>query len=108
MENIKIIRYDEYRYRIQTHVDGIYDMSEPMEERAILNTLKKSIQELGILILMRDPDTINDVIAQYNSTQEAYRIFTSYYNGWLCSEFYDITDPLGFLISTQEVLNEKK
>tara|TARA_R110000824_G_scaffold87126_2_gene215033 strand:- start:578 stop:895 length:318 start_codon:yes stop_codon:yes gene_type:complete len=42
MENIKIIRYDEYRYRIQTHVDGIYDMSEPMEIGAILRTLKRS------------------------------------------------------------------
>ena len=41
MQNIKIIRYDEYRYRIQTHVDGIYDMSEPMEISSILRTLKK-------------------------------------------------------------------
>ena len=46
MQNIKIIRYDEYRYRIQTHVDGIYDMSEPMEIGAILRTLKSSLNEL--------------------------------------------------------------
>ena len=46
MKTIKIIKFDDYRYRIQTHNDGIYDMSEPMEIGAILRTLQRSLDDL--------------------------------------------------------------
>ena len=43
MKTIKIIKFDDYRYRIQTHDDGIYDMSDPMELSAINKILEKKI-----------------------------------------------------------------
>jgi len=93
MQNIKIIRYDEYRHRIQTHENGIYDYSAPMANIEILETLKRSIQELGILILMRDLETDpQKVIEQYNCTQEALNKFTHFANGWLPEETYEAAE----------------
>ncbi len=51
MKNIKIIKFDEYRYRIQTHNDGIYDMSEPMELSAINEILETQIWNNSELFL---------------------------------------------------------
>ena len=74
MKNIKIIKFDEYRYRIQTHNDGIYDMSNPMVAREILDTLKRLLQELGMIVRMpylypeRDFSSVCD---EYNETRRA-------------------------------------
>ena len=46
MPTIKIIKFDTYRYRIQTHEDGIYDMSDPMELSAINRILEAKIDNL--------------------------------------------------------------